>query len=118
MDFLQELSLREWIILGCAAFSLVFNFISALVSGKKKTNILDSVKEDLVEWLPIAINIAEVNGTTGSNKKSDVILKALSFVSNKLGRKLTGDEQVYFASFVGKQIEMILSTPQKKEEVK
>lgn len=118
MDFLEELSVREWIIFGCAALSLIFNVISAIIGGKKKTNILDSVKEDLVEWLPIAINIAEVNGTTGTNKKSDVILKSLSFVSNKLGRKLTDDEQVYFSSFVGKQLEMILSTPQKKEDVK
>ena len=118
MDFLQEFSVREWVIFGFALISVVFNVLGTVLGANKKTNILDSVKEAVVEWLPIAINLAEVSGTSGDNKRSAVIRTALGFVAKKLGRQLTEDESVYFTSFVGNQLEMILSTPQKKEEMK
>ena len=118
MDFLQEFSVREWVIFGFALISVVFNVLGTILGANKKTNILDSVKEAVIEWLPIAINLAEVSGTSGDNKRSVVIRTALGFVAKKLGRQLTEDESVYFTSFVGNQLEMILSTPQKKEEMK
>lgn len=114
-DLFKEMSIIEWIILVFALISFIINFVSLIT---KKTNILDSIKESLMEWLPIAINLAEVNGTSGDNKRSEVIRNALKYVGSKLGRQLTEDESVYFTSLVGKQLEMILSTPQKKENEK
>lgn len=118
MDFLQEFSVREWVIFGIGLVSILFNVLNSILSANKKTNILDSVKEAVIEWLPIAINLAEVSGTSGENKRSAVIRNALGFVAKKLGRQLTEDESIYFTSYVGNQLEMILSTPQKKEEMK
>ena len=80
-DLLKEMSLIEWIILGCALVSFIINLVSLIT---KKTNILDSIKESLMEWLPIAINLAEVNGTSGENKRSEVIRNALNYVGSFL----------------------------------
>ena len=81
---------------------------------KYALNILDVVKEDLLEVLPGLINVVECPGD-GANKLKKVVQMALSYCSWCLNRTLKDDEISYLTKFITESVEKILSTPTKGE---
>lgn len=113
MDFIQS-DLFKLIVLG------VFCIVSLiLVIAKKKpaTDLLGNIFAQVVQMLPTFIETVERPGE-GRSKKLEVVEAGLAMMSKKLGRELTEDEKIVYATKMSTQIEMILSTPTKKEEVK
>lgn len=80
---------------------------------KKPVKVVDTLKEVIVRLLPALICLAEnQEGLKGSDK--------LKFVLDELKKVLTdlgydGDVQAQYLPFAAEQVEVILSTPQKKE---
>lgn len=77
-------------------------------------NIMDVVKEDLLEVLPGLINVVECPGD-GANKLKKVVQMALAYCSRCLNRALEDDEISYLTKFITESVEKILSTPMKGE---
>ena len=112
---MKEFLLNNWyyLLIGFIAFS---SFIASLVLSIKRSkgaNIMDSIKEALLENIPFWATISE-GLATGHAKKDNVITLGVALVSRMLGRKLSAEENDYFIAFIGEQLEKILSTPQKK----
>lgn len=73
---------------------------------------LDAVRQCVCN-LPKMISYVEGPGH-GDEKKEQVILYGLAYVSDLLHRDLTVSESKYVEATISEQIEKILSTPQKK----
>lgn len=69
--------------------------------------------DEVVKELPKIISCYEVPGH-GDEKKSEVIEMAYKYLFSILNRDLCVREDSYFKEVISKQIELILSTPQKK----
>ena len=94
----------------------ILSFIISFVSIRKKNksgNLLDTIKTAILENVPFWVCISE-GMSEGADKKNNVISLGLALVQKMFGRKLTADESNYFVSYIGEQIEKILSAPQKK----
>lgn len=96
----------------------VLSFIASLIITIKKkgsNNIIDSIKEAVLENLPFWCVLSEgLNG--GESKRDNVLSLGIALVSKMLGRNLTADENDYFVAFISEHLEKILATPQKKLE--
>ena len=97
---------------------LILEVVTAIVAlvlfivRKKPTKVLDTVKECIVRLLPYVITEAEKTDKKGEDK----MVFALQTLYSLL--KEFGYEEVYdqYRDFAREQIELILSTPQKKGE--
>lgn len=110
LDFLQQY--KELLACGlCIVFSLITFII------KKKPMSLDEfilAVKNVCLALPEIINDVEAP-KNGALKKARVEVVALNIIRKSLGRSLTQNERSYFIDEIDKTIELILSTPQKKE---
>lgn len=105
LKFIQEN--WQWMVEVIAAIIALVLFIVR----KKPVKVLDTIKECITRLLPYCITKAEETDLKGENKK----VFALSMLYNLL--KEFGYEEVYdqYRDYASEQIEIILSTPQKKE---
>lgn len=97
------------------ALSIILELI--LLVFKKRPKTFDDFVSILCEVslsLPSMISSVEVVGH-GFEKKVSVIAESEKLVQKKLGRSLSEKEVKIFNDFISSQIELILSTPQKKE---
>lgn len=111
---MKEFLINNWYYL-VLAFVAVAGFISSLiVSLKKKSgNLFDSVKEALLENIPLWAVLSE-SLASGEDKKNNVISLGIALAAKLLGKKLDADEVNYFSSFISEHLEKILAAPQKK----
>lgn len=105
---------QNWYSLVVVALA-IGTFLIAIVKAlkNKSSNILDTVKEALLESIPTWAIISE-ELSTGEDKKSNVIALGIALASKLLGRKLSADENSFFISFITEHLEKILAAPQKK----
>lgn len=90
---------------------LVVSVVMFLVR-KKPVKVVDSLKEVIVRILPALIVMAEnQDGLKGSDKLK-FVLDELKKVLTELG--YSGDVLSQYLPFAAEQVEVILSTPQKK----
>lgn len=113
MDFINS-DLFKLIILGVFC---VVNFFLVIFKKKPASNLIDSIYSSVLQLLPGLIAGVEVPGN-GQEKKLKVLESGLAIMAKSLGRELTADEKIVYATKLSSQIEAILSTPTKKEEVK
>lgn len=113
MDFIQS-DLFKLIVI--CVFCLI-NLILVIAKKKPATDLLNSIFAQVIQMLPTFIETVERPGE-GRMKKLEVVEAGLAMMSKKLGRSLTEDEKIVYATKLSTQIEAILSTPTKKEEVK
>ena len=109
IEFLKE---YKEVLVSCLA--VILTFICMFVKRKPKTIeefilILASVLNEL----PTLINKVEVPGN-GLAKKKEVRSLAISLCEAKLGRHLSSHEEDIAFVNIDKQVEDILTTPQKK----
>ena len=112
---MKEFLLTNWYFIVLAMLAIL-SFIISFVSIRKKNksgNLLDTIKTAILENVPFWVCISE-GMSEGADKKNNVISLGLALVQKMFGRKLTADESNYFVSYIGEQIEKILSAPQKK----
>ena len=111
---MKEFLIANWYYI-VLAFVAVAGFISSLiVSLKKKSgNLFDSVKEALLENIPLWAVLSE-SLASGEDKKNNVISLGIALAAKLLGKKLDADEVNYFSSFISEHLEKILAAPQKK----
>lgn len=94
-----------------AAANLVFTAILILLTiFKKKVNVIDTIKQYILEELPILIATAEETYEEGSKKKDFVLGMMIRFIKQKFD---IVDGSIY-TKFIEDNIERILCTPQKK----
>ena len=120
MDFetLKTFFIQNWQLLA-SALLFIFAFIIGIVRGKKKGYSFSDILLGLIaEHLPEWINLAEDEGGTAEQKKVLALNCALNYASRTLGRKLSEEETSFLITHASDQIEKILETPQKKQEVK
>lgn len=113
---MEEFLLKNWYFIILAMLAIISFIFSVVVAMKKKgTNILDSVKEAILENIPFWTVISE-GMASGVDKKNNVISLGMALASKMLGRNLTADENSFFVAFISEQLEKVLATPQKKLE--
>lgn len=112
MDFVNS-DLFKLIVLG--VFCLV-NLLLTLTKKKPSSDLIGSIYSSVVQVLPGLIASVEVPGN-GQEKKLKVLESGLALMEKSLGRSLTADEKIVYATKLSTQVEAILSTPTKKEEV-
>ena len=93
---------REILYVICALITIVFFFIR-----KKPVQVLDTFKELILRLLPYCINEAE---KAPKGEKLSASLRFLKSVLADMGYELNAD----YEKFALEQVEIILSTPQKK----
>ena len=104
LEFLKE---HYDLILGCLSF--IISVVILIVKKRPVFNNMDAIKEDILEVLPSLIVQVE-NPGFGSGKKANV----MELVKVYLEKKYHFYEFDTIKDFVGKAIENILETPQKK----
>lgn len=84
------------------------------ICRKKPVKVVDTLKETILRLLPGCINAAEMqSGLTGKDKLNFCI----SLVQGSLKEMGIGDDIIStYLPFICNQVEVILSTPQKKKE--
>lgn len=116
---MKDFLMKNWYFL-IAALIMILSFtvslIFALKRNKGKINLLDSVKEALLENIPFWAVISE-NLVSGEDKKNNVISMGIALVSKMTGKKLSEEETSYFVSFISEHLEKVLAAPQKKMTV-
>lgn len=118
MEELKQFLIQNWQLLA-SALLFIFAFVVGLITKKKKGYTFSDILLGLIaEQLPSWISFAEASGGTGEQKKVAVLNDALNFASKTLGRKLSEEETSFIIAQASEQIEKILGTPQKKEEIK
>lgn len=105
LEFLQNYW-REIIDVAAIILSIVL-----LCIRKKPVQVVDTVKETILRLLPHCINSSE---SLPRGQKLSNCLALLSTVLADLGIDFSDD----YRRFAAEQVEIILSTPQKKLEVK
>lgn len=111
---MKEFLINNWYYLVLALVAVAGFISSLIVSLKKKSgNLFDSVKEALLENIPLWAIMSE-SLAAGEDKKNNVISLGIALASKLLGKKLDADEVNYFASFISEHLEKILAAPQKK----
>ena len=111
---IRQFMLENWKEIAAVGIFILSSVIALVRARKKGMSFQEAISGILMEQLPLFISESETNGGTGEKKRVFVLNKALTYVSQKLGRPLTQVESDIVISFVGKQIEAILTTPQKK----
>lgn len=106
--------LKEWSPVIVPGLVIVLDLLIILIKKRPKT--LDDFSEELesiLNYLPYLINRYEEPGN-GEKKKSRVLDRAVKIFKSKLGRELSVRENSVLEETISKQIELLLSTPQKK----
>lgn len=92
--------------------TLVLTFATLLLTiFKKRIKVVESIKQFILERLPLFIDTAEKLFEDGEKKKAFVISQIVQLVEKTFGCDI--DEYV---DFISDSIESILATPQKKGE--
>lgn len=110
--------MKEWFIENYRiVIEVVLLIISVIIMcvKKKPVKVVDSAKEIVMTLLPGLINSVEISELKGSDKK-DKVLSLLHECLVDLG--YSSDCIVLLDEFAKDQVEVILSTPQKKGERK
>ena len=118
MDIKQFLE-DYWKYFAAGAALLFSTIISTAIIIKKsggKMSVWEALKSVILEKIPSWIAIVEKKGS-GEEKKNAVLNLAVREASEILGRSLTPEETELIMALAGKQIELVLATPQKKEIV-
>ena len=110
MNELKNFIVENWrLLVDIVIFITSFIF---LLSKKKPVKVVDSLEEAINKVLPGLINLAEIQeGLNGKGKKALVlkecesILLELGFLPEMVSNKLP---------YISSQVEILLSTPQKK----
>lgn len=111
---MKEFLINNWYYLVLALVAVAGFISSLIVSLKKKSgNLFDSVKEALLENIPLWAVLSE-SLASGEDKKNNVISLGIALAAKLLGKKLDADEVNYFSSFISEHLEKILAAPQKK----
>lgn len=115
MNLIDFIMAHPWIIGAAAAilFSFIEFIINLLVFKNKKVNFLELV----IEKLPSFINEAESISSDGKFKKEYCLSLALKYLSLLTGKKCEALDKKY-SIVISNCIENILSTPQKKGNLK
>lgn len=116
MDIKQFLE-DYWKYIAAASMVILSTILSTVIIVKKsggKISVWDALKTVILEKIPSWIAIVEKEGS-GQEKKNAVLNLAVREASEILGRSLTPEETELIMAFAGKQIELVLATPQKKE---
>ena len=100
----------RWIL---EAILAIIALIFCLVRKKPIGNQLDNILKNLYSYLPILIYDAEQTSLKGVAKQQYVIERAVEYVSNRI--KLSPAELDGVINLISNQIELILSTPRKKD---
>lgn len=108
---MKEFLISNWRLIAeglCAIAALVFMFVR-----KKPIKVVDTLQQIILRLLPGLINQAEIQfGPGKGSAKLEFVIDLLKKVLSELGY---GDEVVSpYLSFAKDQVEVILSTPQKK----
>lgn len=100
---------REILYVVCALVSVVLFIVK-----KKPVKVVDTVRETIVRLLPYCINQAEKLGdVSGADKKTFALSLLFSLLSDFV--KVNGDDlKENYSDFAAEQVEVILTTPQKK----
>lgn len=117
MNFLEFIVVYWRYIVVAIAYlvSLVFSII-LLVKKNKGFDVYSKAINKVLVNIPEYICVAEASGATGARKKLMVINLALQDLCNSFGRELTDDESNYIQGLLNQYIELVLCTPQKKED--
>lgn len=108
-DFLNFIQVNWRLIL--EACLVIASFI-ILLCRKKPIKVLDTLKEVIVRVLPGLINLAESQDGLKGADKLKFVLDQLTLALKDLGY---GDDTIcQYLPFASDQVEIILSTPQKK----
>ncbi len=110
MKQILEFLVKNWRLIlevVCALVALVL-----FICRKKPVKVLDTVKECISRLLPYVIKEAEKTDLKGEDKMVFALQTLYALLKD------FGYEEVYnnYRDFAREQIELILSTPQKKEE--
>ena len=107
---IKEFLFENWRIILEACLVVTSAIIFCL--RKKPVKVVDSIKQDILQLLPGCINAAEMQKDLSGSDKLEF---ALSLVLGVLKEHGYGDDVVsQYLSFIRSQVEVILSTPQKK----
>lgn len=106
MDFLKDFILENWKVLLAILLSLA-NVIICLF--RKKVKIVDSIRESILDRLPLFISSAENLLSSGSDKKIFVMEQVKEFLRVHFGVAFEP-----YSDFTELAIEKILCTPEKK----
>lgn len=93
----------------------IIGFIVSIIIKKKygKMNLTDAIKAAAMEEMPFWITLSEgLEG--GENKKNNFLSLCIAYISKKLGRNLTAEENQFFVTWASDMLEKFLTTPQKK----
>lgn len=112
---MKDFLLKNWYYIILAVLAAASFFTSIIISLKRNKggNILDSVKEALLENIPFWAVMSE-GLASGADKKNNVITLGIALARKILGRDLSADENNYFVAFISDGLEKILAAPQKK----
>ena len=90
---------------------VLLSFILTLVKKKPSINLIDTIKEFILELLPTLIKTVEKPGQ-GSTKRNLV----LKLIQEAVAKKFNFYDFASIEQWCSDQLEHILSTPSKKEE--
>lgn len=107
LEFYQTFKTEIFAVLSFIVF-VIYCFIK-----KKPYLILDTIKELIVRVLPVLINQAENAGLSSGEDKLKYVLSELSSLLKEQGFSEALVSQ--YLPFAQEQVELILTTPQKKE---
>ena len=111
MDSVIEFIKVNWLVLLSIALLLVDFFVSLF---RKRTKVVDTIKEFILDNLPFYISNAEKLLSGGIEKKDYVINSVLRLLADRY----PGINVLPYEAFISQSIEKILSTPEKKEVIK
>ena len=112
---MKDFLIKNWYYIFLAVLAALSFTVSFIVSVKKKgkLNLLDSIKESILENIPFWAILSE-NLVSGEDKKNNVISLGIALAAKMSGKKLSEEETSYFVAFISEQLEKVLSAPQKK----
>lgn len=109
-DFL--VSYWKVIVLGIL---VVLDLVLVVLNRRKPVKVFDSVHQVITSILPELIKVAEASYCSGHGDEKLEMVKQLVFNYLKSCYGFKNDECLSYDAYITKQVEAILSTPQKKE---
>lgn len=109
---MKEFFIQYWHIIVVVVADIV-GLVIALCLRKRKITP-DAIKNIIASCLPYYINLAEVSCRDGRTKLCFVVDEVLS----RIKRYVSSIDEQYWITYIQECVEKILTTPQKKVEVK
>lgn len=107
---MKEFLIDNWRII--AELVLLVGSTVLFIVRKKPVKVIDTLKETIVRLLPALINTAECMEGLKGEAKLKAVIDELVLILKELGY---GDDIiVQYLAFAKEQVEVILTTPQKK----